>query len=142
MDGKFIERQRQKIPAVMKSAADAEAARQAHAKSQKADETSSTATDGMTVKTSTAQSPYPDSYPDLNPVDFYRAHIAEQLAPIAGVDAKDVYTRLQWTQTLDKGDLTLPVPALRVKGKKPQELAEEWGQKVCLPLACIDKSHH
>jgi len=32
---------------------------------------------------------------------------------------------LQWTQTLDKGDLMLPVAALRVKGKSPQDLAKQ-----------------
>jgi arginyl-tRNA synthetase len=45
----------------------------------------------------------------LNPVDIYREHIAEHLAPVAGVDAEKIYTRLQWTNTLDKGDLVLPV---------------------------------
>lgn len=73
---------------------------------------------------------YPNCYPELNPVDLYRAHITTILSDITGVDAALVYPALQWTQTLEKGDLVLPVPALRVKGKKPNELAEEWCEKV------------
>lgn len=72
----------------------------------------------------------PNTYPALNPVDIYRSHIAELLAPIAGVDPKVAYIALQWTQTLANGDLVLPVPALRLKGKKPDELAKELGSKV------------
>jgi arginyl-tRNA synthetase len=72
----------------------------------------------------------PNTSPALNPVDVYRSHITELLAPIAGVDPKIVYNALQWTQTLAMGDLILPVPALRVKGKKPDELAKEISEKV------------
>ena len=49
--------------------------------------------------------------------------------------ALEISSRLQWTQTQDKGDLMLPVPALRIKGKKPDELATEWAQKVGLVVA-------
>ena len=73
---------------------------------------------------------YPKSFPNLNPVDVYREHIAEQLASITGIEAPEIFTKLQWTQTQDKGDLMLPVPALRIKGKKPNELAAEWAEKV------------
>lgn len=72
----------------------------------------------------------PNTYPALNPVDIYRSHITELLASVSGIDPKIIYPALQWTQTLDKGDLTLPVPALRVKGKKPAELAVELGEKL------------
>lgn len=75
---------------------------------------------------------YPNCYPDLNPVDVYRAHLTSILAEVTGVSADIVYPALQWTQTLEKGDLVLPVPALRIKGKKPAELAEEWVAKVRL----------
>ncbi|KAF2139042.1 uncharacterized protein K452DRAFT_310994 [Aplosporella prunicola CBS 121167] len=71
----------------------------------------------------------PNTYPKHNPLDIYRSHITELLAQASGVDAKIIYPVLQWTQTLDKGDLTLPVPALRIKGKKPDELAKEIGEK-------------
>lgn len=73
---------------------------------------------------------FPNSYPDVNPVDIYRTHIATLLAKVTGVDAAIIYPVLQWTLTLDKGDLILPVPALRIKGKKPQELAAEWIENV------------
>ena len=72
---------------------------------------------------------YPNSYPLLNPVDIYREHIAGILGPIVGVEPSAVYPKLQWTQTQDKGDLMLPVPALQIKGKKPQQLAAEIGEQ-------------
>ena len=73
---------------------------------------------------------YKNCYPEANPVDIYRAHITSILTEVTGVDAAIIYPALQWTLTLDKGDLVLPVPALRVKGKKPNELAVEWAEKV------------
>lgn len=60
-----------------------------------------------------------------NPFDFYRQYLADILAPIVERKAEEIIPLLQWTTTLEKGDLTLPVPALRVKGKKPQDFAEE-----------------
>lgn len=65
----------------------------------------------------------------VNPVDFYRQHIAERLAPLTEKKAEELYPLLSWTQTLDKGDLMLPAAALRVKGKNPQELAKELAEK-------------
>jgi hypothetical protein len=73
---------------------------------------------------------YPNCFPEVNPVDIYRAHLTSILTEVTGVDANIVYPALQWTQTLEKGDLVLPVPALRIKGKKPAELAAEWVEKV------------
>ena len=64
-----------------------------------------------------------------NPVDFYRSHIAESLAPITGKLPEEIYERLSWTQTFDKGDLGLAVPSLRIQGKKPTEQAIEWSEK-------------
>lgn len=64
-----------------------------------------------------------------NPTDLYREHISESLAPIAGKPSSEIYERLAWTQTFDKGDLGLPVPALRIQGKKPGELAVELAEK-------------
>ena len=75
---------------------------------------------------------YPNCHPEVNPVDVYRAHLTSILTELTGVDAAIVYPALAWTQTLEKGDLVLPVPALRVKDKKPTELAEEWAEKVGL----------
>lgn len=80
---------------------------------------------------------FPNAFPAHNPVDLYRAHIASLIAPIAGVTPEIVYPALQWPQTLDKGDLTLPVPALRLKGKKPDELAKDIADKVRMGLTNI-----
>ncbi|KAF2843251.1 arginyl-tRNA synthetase [Patellaria atrata CBS 101060] len=71
----------------------------------------------------------PNTYPNFNPVDIYRSHLTDLLAPITGVEPKIIYPVLQWTQTLDMGDIVLPVPALRLKGKKPDTLAQEFGTK-------------
>lgn len=77
-------------------------------------------------------SQFPNAYPTLNPVDIYRAHITDLLAPITGADPKVIYQAIQWTQTLDKGDVVLPVPALRLKGRKPDEVAKEIVEKVSI----------
>jgi hypothetical protein len=79
------------------------------------------------------QTNFPGSYPDLNPVDVYRIHLAETLSVVTGVDAKIIYPLLQRTQTLDNGDLLLPVSALRMKGEKPDVLATRWAEQVFLP---------
>jgi arginyl-tRNA synthetase len=71
----------------------------------------------------------PDTYPDLNTLDVYRAHITEILAPLAGVDPKIVLPAIQRTQALDQGDVVVPVPALRIKGSKPVELAKQLAEK-------------
>lgn len=71
----------------------------------------------------------PNTHPELNPFDIYRSHITELLSQASGVDPKIIYPTLQWTQSLEKGDLTLAVPALRLKGKKPDELAKEIAEK-------------
>ena len=64
-----------------------------------------------------------------NPIDIYRQHIAQSLAPITGKPSDEIHERLAWTQTFDKGDLGLPVPALRIQGKKPGDLALEFAEK-------------
>ncbi|KAK4166816.1 arginine--tRNA ligase, cytoplasmic [Cladorrhinum sp. PSN259] len=72
---------------------------------------------------------YPNCHPKVNPFDLYRAHLSSVLGEVTGVDTKIIYPALAWTASLDKGDLVLPAPALRIKGKKPDELAAEWGAK-------------
>ena len=59
----------------------------------------------------------------FNPLHIYRTYIANHLGSFLGVDTSLIYSALQRPQTPDKGDLFLPIPALRVKEKKPQELA-------------------
>ena len=75
-----------------------------------------------------------DSFPDFNPVDVYRCFISTHLAEITKLDAKVIYPALQWTQTLDKGDLNLAVPRLRVKQGAPDELAKRWAEEVGKPV--------
>ncbi|KAL2170739.1 hypothetical protein VTG60DRAFT_4487 [Thermothelomyces hinnuleus] len=72
---------------------------------------------------------YPNCHPEINPFDFYRAHIANVLSGITGVEPKIIYSALSWTSGLDKGDLMLAAPALRIKGQKPDELAQQWADK-------------
>lgn len=89
------------------------------------------------------QVPHTDgAFPELNPVDLYRTHLSEIIAPITGVEAKIIYNAIQWTQTLEKGDCCLPVPALRIKGKKPDETAKQIVEQVgkCHP-ECTSGSH-
>ena len=64
-----------------------------------------------------------------NPVDIYRQHISDKLASITGKSPSEIRERLAWTQTFEKGDLALPVPALRIQGKKPGEQAIEFAEQ-------------
>ena len=73
-----------------------------------------------------------------NPVDVYRSQISQDLAPITGKPPEEIFDRLQWTQTMDKGDLSLPVPSLRIQGTKPGEQAIEFGEK-CPESALVGK---
>ncbi|KAF4126459.1 arginyl-tRNA synthetase [Geosmithia morbida] len=75
---------------------------------------------------------YPTARPNVNPLDLWRAHIANVLAKITSIDTSIIFPVIAWTQTLDKGDFILPVPALRIKGAKPDALAEEWASKTFL----------
>lgn len=80
---------------------------------------------------------FSNCYPETNPIDVYRAHLTNVLEKVTGVDPKIIYPAIQWTQGLDKGDLIVAAPALRVKGKKPDELVKEWEEKVSLPLLML-----
>jgi arginyl-tRNA synthetase len=84
--------------------------------------------DGMSLSAMTDK--YPNCHPELNPFDFYRAHLSNVLADITGVNTDIIYRALSWTSGLDKGDLMLAAPALRVKGQKPDELVKQWAEKV------------
>lgn len=75
----------------------------------------------------------PNAYPDQNPLDLFRVHIAERLAPIAGVDQEAIFTGLDRTAKPESGDFVLAVPRLRIKGAKPQELGEKWQAQVRPP---------
>lgn len=82
----------------------------------------------LSIHSTTEQSKFPNCYPSLNPVDIYREHIAEKLGEATGIEPEKIYTRLLWTNTLDKGDLVLPVASLQIK-KNPQELCKELAAK-------------
>ncbi|OOQ90565.1 Arginine--tRNA ligase, cytoplasmic [Penicillium brasilianum] len=82
----------------------------------------------LTLQSTTKTSKFAGCFPTLNPMDIYREHIAEELGKAAGIDPELIFSRLAWTSTLDKGDLSLPVAALRIK-KKPDELAAELASK-------------
>ncbi|SCU82028.1 LANO_0B04896g1_1 [Lachancea nothofagi CBS 11611] len=69
------------------------------------------------------------SFPQVNVVDLMRNYITVELSKISGVDAKLIYPALEWTNTLDRGDLLIPVPRLRIKGANPKDLAIEWSEK-------------
>lgn len=73
-------------------------------------------------------------HPQRNPVDIYRAVIIDQLHKITGAEPEIVKNAVAWTQDQKHGDLVLPVPALRLKGKKPDELAAEIAEKFDSPL--------
>lgn len=77
---------------------------------------------------------YPATHPEVNPYDLYRIHIGEVLAPIIGVAPEKIQPLIQWTNTIDKGDFVLPIPALRIKGAKPDALGAEWAAKVGITL--------
>jgi arginyl-tRNA synthetase len=77
----------------------------------------------------------PECFPSQNPFDLYRLDISNALSEVTGIGAKTVYPLLQRTTTLDKGDLLLPVPALKIKGDKPDVLATRWAHEV------IETSH-
>lgn len=62
--------------------------------------------------------------PTANPVDVYRIHLTKLLAGLTGAAPAVIYPALQLTQTLAKGDLSLAVPALRLKGRKPDDVAQ------------------
>ncbi|OAQ91500.1 arginyl-tRNA synthetase [Purpureocillium lilacinum] len=69
---------------------------------------------------------FPSAHPDANPLDLYRAHLSNVLAEISGVSSSTLYPVVMRTQGLDKGDFIIAVPALRLKGSKPDVLAKEW----------------
>lgn len=65
--------------------------------------------EALTLQSTQQTSKFPSCFPTLNPMDIYREHIATKLSEATGIDAELIYTRLAWTNTLDKGDLALPV---------------------------------
>ncbi|KAL7942311.1 arginyl-tRNA synthetase [Trichoderma barbatum] len=92
---------------------------------------------GLTLDSVTEK--YPQAHPEINPLDLYRAHLSNVLAGISGVDSQIVYPAINWTTGLDKGDFVLAVPALRIKGEKPDALATKWAGEFPADDALFDK---
>lgn len=68
------------------------------------------------------------SFPEFNTVDLCRNYITEKLSELSGVDKSLIYPALEWCQVLEKGDLLLPLPRLRLKGNL-DEMAIEFAEK-------------
>lgn len=70
------------------------------------------------------------SYPDHNVLDVMRNYIAEELSRVSQVEPSIVFEALDIPTTMDKGDLLVPIPRLRLKGVNPKEKALEWSQSL------------
>ena len=70
------------------------------------------------------------AHPDQNPLDLFRCHIAQRLAPLAGVGHEAIFAGLDRSSKPDSGDFVLAVPRLRIKGAKPDELGAKWQAQV------------
>ncbi len=61
------------------------------------------------------------------PCDIYRVYLANILTKLAGCETAVAYDAIQSSHgTLDKGDLMVPVPRLRLEGKKPTDLCADF----------------
>ncbi|KAK6463660.1 arginyl-tRNA synthetase [Scheffersomyces coipomensis] len=70
----------------------------------------------------------PGSNPENNVVDIFRNYIVQELHKLTSIDVQVIYNALNTPATLDKGDLILPLPQLKLKGN-PKEKAEEISQQ-------------
>ncbi|EAQ85473.1 hypothetical protein CHGG_09487 [Chaetomium globosum CBS 148.51] len=77
---------------------------------------------------------YPVAHPLSRPIDIYCAYLADILARLAGCEAAVAYESLQVPGAPANGDLVLPVPRLRIKGKKSAEQCAEL-------VAAFPKNH-
>jgi hypothetical protein len=70
-------------------------------------------------------------YPQFNPLDIFKKHIADSVSNSLGIDATTVYRNLRHTRTLESGDLKLTIPALKLQGQDPQHVATKLAEQVC-----------
>jgi arginyl-tRNA synthetase len=82
---------------------------------------------------------YSGAVASINPVDIFRCVITEELAKITELDASLIYPALEWTSVLDRGDLILAVPRLRVPGS-PTEKATSLAAVVCRSIQFPSKT--
>jgi arginyl-tRNA synthetase len=91
------------------------------------------------------QARFPNCYPEYSPLDAYKIHVSERVAKIAGVEPAVVYPALQRARVPEQGDLNLAVPALRIKGAKPQEtgakIVEQWTESPFVHKIELDGVH-
>lgn len=66
------------------------------------------------------------SCPNENFLDLIRNYITNELHKLSNVDKSIIFESLDVPSTLDKGDLIIPVPRLRLKGINPKDKAAEW----------------
>lgn len=69
------------------------------------------------------------SHPDYNVVDVMRNYITNELHAISDVSKDIIFQALDSPTTMEKGDLIVPVPRLRLKGANPKDKAAEWADK-------------
>jgi arginyl-tRNA synthetase len=72
------------------------------------------------------------TFPNENVVDFYRNLIADKISKVSGIDYNVVYEALETVNSLEKGDLSIPIPRI-LRGKKgvnPREINHEWAAKL------------
>lgn len=69
------------------------------------------------------------SHPEFNVVDVMRNYITNELHAISDVSKDVIFQALDSPSTLEKGDLIVPVPRLRLKGANPKDKAVEWAEK-------------
>lgn len=72
---------------------------------------------------------YKASFPEYNPLDIIRNYITDELHKITDISKDIIFPSLDQPNVMEKGDLIIPVPRLRVKGAKPDVLAKEWADK-------------
>lgn len=68
----------------------------------------------------------PGSFPKYNVVDVMRNYISTELNRISDVQPDIIFLALDSPSNLDKGDLIIPVPRLRLKGINPKDAATKW----------------
>ncbi|KAI0477862.1 arginyl-tRNA synthetase [Xylariaceae sp. FL0804] len=67
--------------------------------------------------------------PETNLYDTYRAHLSQIISGITGASNTIVYPAISWSTTIALGDFIIAVPALRLKGVKPDALAVDCAEK-------------
>ncbi|PVH92138.1 arginyl-tRNA synthetase [Periconia macrospinosa] len=71
----------------------------------------------------------PECFPSTNPLDAYRIEIANTISQLSHLQPHVIYPLLKRYSSLDKGDLSLPVPALNIKDEQPHILASRWADQ-------------